>query len=152
MLKLKIVFFLSIYLPICSFQYIFRNGDSNVIANSLNVTKDNLILWSASNKLTWNDFQGNPDTTSNYKAITTSQIGFTPEIHKDSIILSVPCNFLKSESWSVRKSNYALLAHEQLHFDIAELVARNIRKGCSKHVSTSLNESSIFLQTCYDKF
>lgn len=116
------------------------------------LVNDSLILWSPSRKLTWDDFQAKPDTTSHYKAITSSWIGFESEVFNDSIILSVPCTFIKSQSWSVSKKNVALLAHEQLHFDITELVARKIRKDCSKHVSSSLTESSKILQSYYDKY
>lgn len=123
--------------------YIFNNGTG---------VRDSLILWDEYRKLSWDDFKGIPDEVSDYKAITSSFIGFTSITYGDSIVLSIPCYFVKTESWSKNKMGKSLLSHEQLHFDVAEIIARKIRKECSTHISKSLEETSNILQSYYDKY
>jgi hypothetical protein len=97
---------------------------------------DDKIAWKASKKLTWDDFQAVTDS-SNYGAAKTSyQIRIIPENvmldEQDQILdyedLTVQAEFNKDRSWSMAKFDTIVLAHEQLHFDIAELFARKIRK------------------------
>lgn len=112
------------------------------------------IIWDLERPLSWNDFVGEIELNSNYKAKTFSKINFESRVTKDSIYLNIPCFFITTKSWVKERfrQNNLLLEHEQLHFDIAELVARKIREECSKHRSVSLSESSEVLQNIYDKF
>ncbi len=113
-----------------------------------------LILWDSEDRLSWLDFLGEIQFKSKYKAKTFSKINFENTVSKDSIILKIPCFFVSNKSWVKNdfRENLLLLEHEQLHFDIAELVARKIREECAQHESTSLLESSVILQKIYDKF
>jgi len=51
--------------------------------------------------------------------------------------LKVYAYFVKSKSWAIEKNDY-YLTHERLHFDIAEIYARKIRKAFD-----SLNNENI---------
>lgn len=99
-------------------------------------TSDSLLLWSDSFGLSWDDFQGIPDSESKYKALTYVQIGLHSKQFDDSIVVDVPTYFYKKLSWSKSLNNSTLLGHEQLHFDIGELMARKIRKEYSMYELT----------------
>ncbi|MFK5890822.1 MAG: DUF922 domain-containing protein [Flavobacteriaceae bacterium] len=93
-----------------------------------------VIPWSKEKKLLWSDFKGTPNDEVFAYAQTAYKIEIIPSdvlIDEDNNIqdyknLSIQTNFYTKSSWVTDKSDY-LLAHEQLHFDIAELYARKIR-------------------------
>ncbi len=99
---------------------------------------NNTILWNQNIQLEWKDFSGEIDPNLFGSALTTYSIEIIPEnvlVDREDNIqgyenLTVIAKFYKDKSWSVVKT-YELLSHEQLHFDIAELYARKIRKKFS---------------------
>jgi hypothetical protein len=92
-------------------------------------TNDTIILWNPLVKLKWKDFQGEVDKNSEYKAMTYVTVEINPiKLTNDTIICDITCWFEKKMSWSKDKQSVALLKHEQLHFDIAELSIRKLRK------------------------
>jgi len=95
---------------------------------------DDDILWRAGYKLRWEDFKGNPTFSTNYseKSATKIRIEVTTMITKESYIFSVGCLFEKYNSWTVNDTSESLLNHEQLHFDIGEVFARELRKKISE--------------------
>jgi hypothetical protein len=101
---------------------------SGLQAQPADMTADiELLLWNEFYKLQWDDFQGKPDPNSLGDAGTAVQIKATPFLVKKEIKYDVEAFFNRRKSW-VRDKSPTLLAHEQLHFDIAELYARKIRK------------------------
>ena len=102
-----------------------------------NITrKDSIIEWSENQKLTWADFLDTADENDAVAdALTSYKIEIIPSNVKvdeqDRILnykeLTVKANFYKYHSWHIEKTD-KLLEHEQLHFDIAELFARKMRK------------------------
>ena len=86
-----------------------------------------LLLWNEFYKLQWGDFQGEADKNSFGDAGTAVQIKATPFLVRRQVRYDVAAFFNRKKSW-VRDRSVSLLAHEQLHFDIAELYARKIRK------------------------
>lgn len=116
------------------------------------------ILWSSSRKLTWKDFKGKAELLDDeqYNAMTYVFIDIEYELDSNYIEFYIPCLFNRDYSWSNSKnkeltSKY-LLEHEQLHFDIAELIARKIRKEYSEYISYNLSDTYSQLQDVYDKF
>src|SRR5687767_8341950 len=85
------------------------------------------ISWNEFYRLQWHDFQGKPGDESIGDAGAVVQIKAKPFIVKKKINYDVVALFNKRKSWT-RDQSDALLAHEQLHFDIAEVYARKIRK------------------------
>ncbi len=89
----------------------------------------NPFPWAADRKLQWSDFEG--EITNNFAA-ASSCTGLIMWEEKDStggVIFKVEARFDPSQSFvspSCSKSDYAL-HHEQLHFDITELYARQLR-------------------------
>lgn len=110
-------------------EYSFKN-------DSINLTKtDSLILWKATLKLSWEDFRGTVDSLSSYQANTSVNLLMEQtQINKANVFYKIANSFRKNHSWSKDKNSKTLLKHEQLHFDIAELVTRIIRKEISEEV------------------
>jgi hypothetical protein len=90
--------------------------------------KDNLIPWSASRKLTWEDFKARPDAGSTNAALTSSSINIDFGYSEKGLEYAIRCHFDKTKSW-VRIRNNGVLVHEQGHFDLAELHARKLSKA-----------------------
>ncbi len=129
------------------------------------IATDSLIEWNKSIKLKWTDFKGNPPEDKNITIAETQCYVKFIEIYYD--INNVPkftikCYFGKNQSWSI-VSDLETLKHEQLHFDLWELVTRKIRKEFSelnneneKNISVYYNKYSelmhygIELQNQYD--
>ena len=105
---------------------------------------NNLIPWSASRKLTWDDFKGSPDPNSSNAALTSTNINIEFGYNDNSFKYAIKCNFDKNRSW-VRIKNNDVLVHEQGHFDLAEIYARKLNKVMKgyhfnvKTASTDLN-------------
>lgn len=96
------------------------------------------IEWNAEYKLKWSDYQGYYDN-SEVSASTCSEIIMT--MSKDSsggVIFDVKALFHPESSFispTCSRSRYAL-EHEQLHFDITELYARELRTRLKPFQST----------------
>lgn len=99
-------------------------------------SEDNLIEWSASRKLTWEDFQGKPDPSSTNAALTNSTINVEFGFNNKGLTHSIRCRFNKRLSWGRIRNEY-ILNHEQGHFDIAEGHARLLHKNLSGYAFNS---------------
>jgi hypothetical protein len=102
-----------------------------------------LLEWNEHYDLVWEDFQGKVTDATFGDAGTAVQIKAKPfkvgkEIHYD-----VVAYFNREKSWA-RDQSQALLAHEQLHFDIAELYARKIRKKINSLSEAGTDDVKIF--------
>lgn len=121
-------------------------------ASFLYCQDSNIITWNANKKLTWNDFQESNDPNHQGGAKTSYQIRIIPEEvtldeHNNILdydVMTVQAEFNKDRSWSTVKFDTIVLQHEQLHFDIAELFARKIRK--------KILENKIADKKTYDTF
>jgi hypothetical protein len=90
-----------------------------------------LLEWNEYYKLSWEDFQGKRTDSSIGDAGTFVSIKAKPYMVKNRVVYDVHAFFNRNKSWASDKSK-ELLEHEQLHFDIAELYARKIRKRISE--------------------
>jgi hypothetical protein len=89
------------------------------------------LQWNEYRPLKWEDFQGEININSLADAATAVTIRADGFKKKGKIYYQVNSVFHKRRSW-YRKKSVQLLRHEQLHFDIAELYARRIRKTISE--------------------
>lgn len=89
---------------------------------------DHLLHWQADQKLTWDDFQGPADYSTDMSAHTTSRINYKWKCAGGVFEASVESTFDREKSWKKDLQTDRLLAHEQLHFDITEWHARKLRK------------------------
>lgn len=96
------------------------------------------ITWSET-PLTWQDFEGDPDSKSDYSANVNSGISYTwtfsTETGEPVLVYEVSSSFYPELSWKKQTINDPdyLLKHEQTHFDISELHARKLRKALENY-------------------
>jgi len=107
----------------------------------INSQEPEAILWSPDRKLVWDDFKGKPFKTAWAAAITASGISysFSSVQENGQLVLDITINsyFYPEESWYQPKlCDSLILSHEQLHFDIAELYARKMRKQVAETTFT----------------
>lgn len=88
---------------------------------------EELLEWSASRNLTWNDYKALPDASSDAAASTTTYLSIEYNITLTSFGYKIKSLFSKTRSWGLHKTDY-ILSHEQGHFDIAEIFARKLNK------------------------
>jgi hypothetical protein len=93
------------------------------------------VNWRADYKLKWSDFKGKLDSNSTFAAVSSIIMDYDILGTKNNITgVSVKCIFDRKDSQlnygNINKilSDSNLLAHEQIHFDIAELFARRLRR------------------------
>ena len=117
--KLNILFFAAV-------QVLITN---QLIAQKVQEPVDFQIYkeWQPFNPLKWEDFKGSRPDQYHGDAGSMVKIKAVPYFVKKRIKYDVYTLFNKTKSWALAQSPQ-LLAHEQLHFDIAELYARKIRK------------------------
>lgn len=95
--------------------------------------EEEVIPWSVDRKLKWSDFKGSYFKTQWAAATTASSISYEfSTFEKDGQLyldFKVGCEFYPNKSWyRPELCDSIILSHEQLHFDIAELHARKMRK------------------------
>ncbi|MVO09030.1 hypothetical protein GOQ30_07600 [Flavobacterium sp. TP390] len=113
------------------------------LLSNKSIDKKNLVQWCSERKLNWDDFLGTPDTINN--PLADAAVFTSLEITKNEFIdglprLEVKSFFIKSKSWRIVNDS-STLAHEQLHFDIAEIYARKIRKAFDSLNKLKVNHS-----------
>ena len=91
------------------------------------------IIWNANEKLVWANFKGKIPPSAASAAITASGISYKYSAnllhHEVKLDFEVTAFFYPNESWyKPTLCDDHVLSHEQLHFDIAELFARKMRK------------------------
>ncbi len=87
--------------------------------------------WSADRKLNWSEFKAKPNKNLASWANTACAIGYSFEGNNDSAFFKVECCFESELSWVKENPTDLLLRHEQAHFDLAEVYARELRKKLS---------------------
>jgi hypothetical protein len=127
--KYILPFFLILFISTTSFVNSTGCSSDNLRIDSNN----NEIIWNNDYKLKWSDFKGIPDKNSSYNAVTSSRLQVKDIQYSNEIVeYELMAVFQKNKSWT-KSDGIDLLAHEQLHFDIAELVMRKARKKFLEH-------------------
>lgn len=97
------------------------------------VKNEELIPWKENQKLTWVDYKGKVKAGTDAAASTATYLGIEYNFNKNGFDYKITCSFSKTKSWGLHKTDY-ILAHEQGHFDIAEIFARKLNKQMSEYV------------------
>lgn len=95
---------------------------------------DTVKCWQLNNRLNWSDFKGEipkDKIALNIMAVCPHEIIVKPLRNNGFLSFDIRVLFLKKQAWTKDTSEYTLL-HEQLHFDIAELHARKLRKAIAQ--------------------
>ncbi len=100
------------------------------IDNKITLPKSDTIYYDQKRKLTWDDFKGKPDINHKGSAVTSSGFAYSWNGKEDGetlyLDISVYTFFTKSNSWKkIGVDNAYHLGHEQRHFDITMLGAKN---------------------------
>lgn len=101
----------------------------NILFALLNIlwNNDNLIYWSETQKLQFEDFKKQAPNNPPYNGISTTSFQFLYDYDADSLYIKTFSFFVKNESWLFQKDS-ATLIHEQGHFDITEIYCRKFRQ------------------------
>lgn len=117
---------------------------------------DDIVEWSETRSLECSDFLAEPEPASPYAAacVFALHINFEQTEYL-KVILLVQANFFKSKSWIKCKSRTKInikyvLKHEQLHFDIVELIARRYRKKILQKNFENPKVAEIYCQNLHD--
>src|SRR6266567_3162991 len=108
-------------------KYLVLLSLASPLLNFAQTKNEELIDWSATNRLTWNDYKGRPDSESGAAATTTSYLGIEYNFKNNTVTYKIVCRFSKNKSWGLYKTDH-ILGHEQGHFDITEIFARKLNK------------------------
>lgn len=124
------IFFLIIFLASFSPGKQVQKGPE---ALSVSKNPDRYIHWQAAHPLKWENFKGKPEKDDVvHGAVTYAGIDLQVEkVHllSGEITFKAIGVFDQKNSWvKTEKRDPQLLAHEQLHFDIAELYARKLER------------------------
>jgi hypothetical protein len=124
---------------------------------------DEIIPWSPDRRLTWEDFLSEPQRHTDAVASTSTSLGLAYQVKNNRLSYQITCNFSKTRSWGLMKTNY-ILAHEQGHFDVTEIFARklhqsllnyNLKRGSFKQDIDNIYQSIVkqkeAFQNTYDK-
>lgn len=138
-----------------------------IISFKSEIKKNSVIVWTSNYKLKWDDFQGIKDTLFdiNEESMIKTKIEVITKISKEKVEFQILSYFDKEKSWTINDSSLMLLNHEQLHFDITEIFARELRKKLSsikfisnqnlkdkvKELYHKVNLASIEYQLKYDR-
>lgn len=135
-----------------------------VISGFAQVKRDTLVVWSDTHKLQESDFKGKTPKSTEWAANTSYILYVEGIVGKSKLpVYIIEARFNRYLSWIKVKTN-PVLTHEQLHFDIAELFARKMRKkyhdlqvkqerNIKKYNSSfvTLNEECYQMQRDYDR-
>jgi len=96
----------------------------------LNVDTTEYIEWNEQRPLSWSDYRYIPQEGrgNGVYALTTVFHSVRGGIKNGKPNFQVKVLYVRKKSWTTTLGNAELLAHEKLHFDLAELYGRKIRK------------------------
>jgi len=103
------------------------------------------IRWTEQRSLTWYDFKGKPDRLNypNVLALTHCGFGYQPNVRLfKETEFHVETTFYTGSSWYLPegKTDY-VLRHEQIHFDLAEVYSRKLKKQLIEANVSNTNSS-----------
>jgi hypothetical protein len=102
-------------------------------------SQKDFLKWGDNVKIKWTDFKGEVETNSPFAAMSAVGIHYKYNSSIKGKLIKVSFDidaaFDKTKSWSKKSQRSAgTLRHEQLHFDICEVVGRQFKKEAEKTV------------------
>lgn len=107
--------------------------------SSLLTYSQHTIQWNENQQLTWEDFAGKVNDSSRFDAECFAEIRYNYKFHSpDNFEFDVCANFNKNTSWTrIGLQSNELLKHEQMHFNIAELFAKKLKRDFDTYSYTA---------------
>jgi uncharacterized protein DUF922 len=102
------------------------------IAFSATAQGPDAITWKPDRKLTWNDYKGDARPESGAAASTATLIAIGYSIGPTDFTYKISSTFSPAKSWVLHRTDH-ILAHEQGHFDIAEIYARKLHQRMKEY-------------------
>ena len=144
------------------YQYHFSDQVLSGSASESERTDVDSIAWNPDRKLTWADFKGIAPETHHADALTysanESMFNAFSLGSRFNVESRITCYFIKANSWVKNgKGSEFLLNHEQRHFDLSEVSAREFRMKLKKANFTSenfneeINKITRYINERYDK-
>jgi hypothetical protein len=99
------------------------------------LTGDRAFPWSAARRLTWSDFQGSPPAEGLEVAKSAYTLYYVWRCRGEVLEFRAIAGFRPRQSWVKAivlhdtTQRRTILGHEQTHFDLAEVHARNMRRA-----------------------
>lgn len=90
-------------------------------------SSDTVIEWQKKKRLKWGDFKRRNPPVGLQASSSVDVIFSCDTLPNGKYGLSIKAYFLPYDSWNKANKNATLLLHEQVHFNIAELIARKMR-------------------------
>lgn len=106
--------------------------------------QDTVLVWNENMTFGWQYYTGQmPEWKKNTMAVASTCYDLSVE-YPDSLTVRVEAHFHSDCSWALPdfRTN-DILIHEKLHFDIAELFARKLRKKISEAVFADVREARL---------
>jgi len=94
----------------------------------LDVDTTKYIVWDEDRPITWDDYPILGEAFEFPQALTAVIHSVRGSISKGKPKFEVYVLFKREDSWTTDRIDAALFAHEKLHFDIAEMYGRMVRK------------------------
>jgi hypothetical protein len=112
------------------FSFLFYLASGSAAAQATVKLPPGSIRWSATRLLTVADFKGRPQASNGHAALTSANINSGASCRNGIFMGTARASFDPASSWVREPATMtpALLHHEQLHFDIAEVYARRLRQ------------------------
>lgn len=106
------------------------------------------IVWNKHCKLDWSDFRGQiPEDRGFKEAVSKIRIVMEGNVYEGEVPdVKINAYFIPKNSWTTVNS-LETLKHEQLHFDIAEIFAREIRKEFDSLVKRKISDFEIYTKS-----
>jgi hypothetical protein len=137
---------LSILFIIASLAFLSSCATVNTQRES-NINPNNVVRWTDTTKLSWDDFQGQPakEAKAGSEIIIQSPANFHKATYLNPASATVECYVDKKASW-VKKSQAKpqLLYYHQTLFDLYELYTRKLRKKFAETTFGIENPSGVF--------
>lgn len=116
-----------------------------IILLSLFFFTDDPIIWEEDSRLEWVNFKGKvPENRGLKVALSRVEIVMEGNAYENEVPdIEINAYFMENKSWTT-VNDCETLEHEQLHFDIAELYARKIRKKVDSLVINDVTDFSIY--------
>jgi hypothetical protein len=90
------------------------------------------LLWKEDRLLRWEDYRAQPDPANPAAAVTATYLQVSFDYRAGVVHYTIHSGFVPERSWGRHKDDW-ILAHEQGHFDLAEIYARRLYRAFQQY-------------------